>query len=302
MSWLTSFQKPKLKKNIKNGSAVPDHLWQKDPKTGTMVHRDELEKNYYVFPSGAHMRIGPIQRFEQLFDRGQYELLPHPKVKLDPLGFVDLKKYTDRLEIAKKGENPLMPPVKMNGHADDKEISSAYKSPDALVAALGQIAGKKTIIACFDFYFMAGTMGLAVGQVFCNAAMRAIQEKAAFIAITASGGARMQEGVFSLMQLPRTIIAIKRLKSAKLPYLVILADPTTGGVTASLAMLGDIHIAEPNALIGFAGRRVIEQTTRSVLPKDFQTAEFLQNHGVIDMVVERKDLAPTLGKLLNFLM
>ncbi|MGI9462056.1 MAG: acetyl-CoA carboxylase carboxyltransferase subunit beta [Alphaproteobacteria bacterium] len=281
MSWLNRKRKTlssRDKKNAKNGD-LPDHLWKKDPLSGQMVHHDELENNLYVFPSGAHMRIGPKMRFLQLFDDGKYKILPHPKVMDDPINFVDLKKYTDRLETARSGE-----------------------SPDALVAASGYIGGKKAVVACFDFYFMAGTMGQAVGEAFYNAAISAIDQAAGFITVTSSGGARMQEGIFSLMQLPRTIIAIQKLREAKLPYIVILADPTTGGVTASIAMLGDIHIAEAGAMIGFAGRRVIEQTTRATLPKDFQTAEFLEKHGVIDMVLKRPDIAPTVGKILHFLM
>ncbi len=279
MSWLNKKRKTLSSGDKKTGANVPDNLWHKDPASGQMVHHDELKKNLFVFPSGAHMRIGPKERFAQLFDNGEYKILPHPRVIEDPLHFVDLKKYTDRLAVARRGE-----------------------SPDALVSASGKIGGKKAVVACFDFYFMAGTMGQAVGEAFYEASLAAISNNAAFITVTSSGGARMQEGVFSLMQLPRTIIGVQKIREAKLPYIVVLADPTTGGVTASFAMLGDIHIAESGALIGFAGRRVIEQTTRATLPKDFQTAEFLEKHGVIDMVLTRKDVAPAIGRILNFLM
>ncbi|MDI9314412.1 MAG: acetyl-CoA carboxylase carboxyltransferase subunit beta [Hydrotalea sp.] len=279
MSWLNKKRKTLSAGDKKTNGNVPDNLWQKDPISGQMVHHDELKDNFFVFPSGAHMRIGPKERFSQLFDNGQYKILPHPRVTEDPLNFTDLKSYKDRLTAARTGE-----------------------SPDALVSASGTIGGKKSVVACFDFYFMAGTMGQAVGEAFYEASLAAIKDKAAFITVTSSGGARMQEGVLSLMQLPRTIIGIQKVREAKLPYIVILADPTTGGVTASLAMLGDVHIAEQGAVIGFAGRRVIEQTTRATLPKDFQTAEFLEKHGVIDMVVVRQQLTSTLGKVLNFLM
>jgi acetyl-CoA carboxylase carboxyl transferase subunit beta len=245
-----------------------------------MVFVKEWEENYSVCPRcDFHDRIGPNKRFEQLFDAAQYELLPAPEVKEDPLRFKDTKRYTDRLKAAR----------------------TANGERDALVTARGKIDGHKVILGVQDFAFMGGSMGTAVGAAFLAGIKTAIEEKAPYIIFTASGGARMQEAILSLMQLPRTTVAIAQLKEAGLPYIVVLTDPTTGGVTASYAMLGDVQLAEPGALIGFAGQRVIEQTIREKLPEGFQRAEYLLDHGMIDMVVPRSELREKLALLISYL-
>jgi acetyl-CoA carboxylase carboxyl transferase subunit beta len=245
-----------------------------------MVFLKEWEDNQRVCPRcDFHDRIGPKQRFEHLFDDGEYDVLPTPEVREDPLKFRDTKRYTDRLKDArtKTGER------------------------DALINARGKIGGHGAVIGVQDFAFMGGSMGIAVGTAFVNGARAAIEAKVPYIIFTASGGARMQEAVLSLMQLPRTTVAITELREAGLPYIVVLTDPTTGGVTASYAMLGDIQIAEPGALIGFAGQRVIEQTIREKLPEGFQRAEYLLQHGMIDMVVPRGELKEKLALLISYL-
>jgi acetyl-CoA carboxylase carboxyl transferase subunit beta len=245
-----------------------------------IFHRD-LEANSRVCPHcGHHMRVGPEYRFSALLDEGSWQRLEAPKVPADPLRFRDLKRYSDRL----------------------KEAQARSRVADALDAAEGTIDGLPTVLAVMNFEFMGGSMGAAVGSAFVAAARRAVQNRAAFIVVTSSGGARMQEGAISLMQMARTTIAVDEVKEAGLPYIVILTDPTTGGVTASFAMLGDIHIAEPGAVIGFAGARVIEQTIREKLPAGFQRAEYLQAHGMVDMVVHRFELRATLTRLLNLLL
>jgi acetyl-CoA carboxylase carboxyl transferase subunit beta len=277
MSWLSRVRSgiPFLPKR-----QTAENLWHKCSKCGTMVFVKEWEENYSVCPRcDFHDRIGPTKRFEQLFDAAQYELLPAPEVKEDPLRFKDTKRYTDRLKAAR----------------------AANGERDALVNARGRIDGHKVILGVQDFAFMGGSMGTAVGAAFLAGIRAAIDEKVPYIIFTASGGARMQEAILSLMQLPRTTVAIAELKEAGLPYIVVLTDPTTGGVTASYAMLGDIQIAEPGALIGFAGQRVIEQTIREKLPEGFQRAEYLLEHGMIDMVVPRADLKEKLGLLISYL-
>jgi acetyl-CoA carboxylase carboxyl transferase subunit beta len=245
-----------------------------------MVFVKEWEENYSVCPRcDFHDRIGPNKRFEQLFDAAQFEILPAPEVKEDPLRFKDTKRYTERLKAAR----------------------AANGERDALVNARGKIDGHKVIVGVQDFAFMGGSMGTAVGAAFLAGIQAAIEEKAPYIIFTASGGARMQEAILSLMQLPRTTVAIAQLKEAGLPYIVVLTDPTTGGVTASYAMLGDIQMAEPGALIGFAGQRVIEQTIREKLPEGFQRAEYLLDHGMIDMVVPRSELKEKLALLISYL-
>jgi acetyl-CoA carboxylase carboxyl transferase subunit beta len=214
----------------------------------------------------------------QLMDPG-YELLPEPQVKEDPLRFRDTKRYADRLKQARA----------TNAHRD------------AFIAAIGTIKGQRAVVGVQDFAFMGGSMGMAVGDAFCAAAQCAISRRSAFVAVTAAGGARMQEGILSLMQMPRATVMVRRLRAARLPYIVVLTDPTTGGVTASYAMLGDVHIAEPGALIGFAGQRVIQETIREQLPEGFQRAEYLHKHGMVDMVVHRKELRATLAQLLEYL-
>ena len=257
-----------------------ENLWHKCSKCGTMVFVKEWEENYSVCPRcNFHDRIGPAKRFQQLFDAAEYEILAAPEVREDPLRFRDTKRYTDRLKAAR----------------------AANGERDALVNARGKIDGHKVVIGVQDFAFMGGSMGTAVGAAFVAGIRAAIEERAPYIIFTASGGARMQEAILSLMQLPRTTVAISELREAGLPYIVVLTDPTTGGVTASYAMLGDVQIAEPGALIGFAGQRVIEQTIREKLPEGFQRAEYLLEHGIIDMVVSRGDLRDKLALLISYL-
>ena len=277
MSWLS---------RVRNG--IPflpkrqsaENLWHKCPKCGTMVFVKEWEENYNVCPRcNFHDRIGPAKRFEQLFDAGQYELLPAPEVREDPLRFKARERYTEKL----------------------KEARAKTGERDALQNATGRIGGRPVVVGVQDFAFMGGSMGTAVGAAFVAGIRAAIAERCPYIIFTASGGARMQEAILSLMQLPRTTVAITELREAGLPYIVVLTDPTTGGVTASYAMLGDVQIAEPGALIGFAGQRVIEQTIREKLPEGFQRAEYLLEHGMIDMVVSRGDLREKLGLLISYL-
>jgi len=277
MSWLSRVRSgiPFLPKR-----QSAENLWHKCAKCGTMVFVKEWEENYSVCPRcNFHDRIGPIKRFEQLFDASEYELLAAPEVREDPLRFRDTKRYTDRLKAAR----------------------AANGERDALVNARGKLGGRKVIIGVQDFAFMGGSMGIAVGASFVAGVRAAIHDKAPYILFTAAGGARMQEGILSLMQMPRTTVALAELREAGLPYIVVLTDPTTGGVTASYAMLGDVQFAEPGALIGFAGQRVIEQTIREKLPEGFQRAEYLLEHGMIDMVVSRGDLKERLAMLVSYL-
>jgi acetyl-CoA carboxylase carboxyl transferase subunit beta len=258
----------------------PDNLWHKCRSCTQMVFVKEWQDNLCVCPRcGHHDRIGAKERFEQLFDDGIYKVIAAPSVADDPLKFRDSKKYSDRLKAAR----------------------TATGDRDAFANAHGRISGREAVIGVQDFAFMGGSMGVAVGEAFVAGVQTAIKRGAPYIAITAAGGARMQEGILSLMQMPRATVALQRLRRAGLPYIVVLTDPTTGGVTASYAMLGDVHIAEPKALIGFAGQRVIENTIREKLPEGFQRAEYLLDHGMIDMVVERKALAETLGRLIDYL-
>jgi acetyl-CoA carboxylase carboxyl transferase subunit beta len=259
---------------------TPDNLWTKCPACSEMLFTKEFEENLSVCPRCEHHgRIGADARFAQLLDPG-FAVLESPKVKEDPLKFRDQKKYPDRLKAAR----------------------AANPHPDALTNALGTIGGHKAVLGVQDFAFMGGSMGMAVGAAFVAGADRAIKEQCAYVICTAAGGARMQEGILSLMQMPKTTVAIRRLNQAGLPYLVVLTDPTTGGVTASYAMLGDIHIAEPGCLIGFAGQRVIQDTIREKLPEGFQRAEYLHEHGMVDMVVHRRELKERLAMVLGYLM
>ncbi|MEB3414683.1 acetyl-CoA carboxylase, carboxyltransferase subunit beta [Alteriqipengyuania sp. WL0013] len=258
---------------------TPDNLWVKCPNCAEMIFSKEYEENLNVCPRcDHHGRIGADRRLSLLLDDG-YELLSPPLVREDPLRFKDTKKYTDRLKAAR----------------------AANPHNDAFTGGSGTIDGHPAVVGVQDFKFMGGSMGMAVGTAFCQAAERALTRKCAFIVVTAAGGARMQEGILSLMQMPKATVMTRRLREAGLPYIVVLTDPTTGGVTASYAMLGDIHIAEPGALIGFAGQRVIQDTIREKLPEGFQRAEYLRKHGMVDMVVERKDLKARLATLLDFL-
>jgi acetyl-CoA carboxylase carboxyl transferase subunit beta len=259
---------------------TPENLWVKCPDTGEMIFRSDLEAALWVTPAGRHMRIGPEARFKFTFDDGQYEALPTPAVVEDPLKFSDGKPYKDRLAAARK----------------------ATGEPDAMAIAYGKVGGVPAVVLVQDFAFMGGSLGMAAGEGFIAAAKAALERQVPLIAFTAAGGARMQEGALSLMQMARTTLAINELKDAALPYVVVLTDPTTGGVTASYAMLGDIHLAEPGALIGFAGPRVIEQTIRETLPPGFQRSEYLVEKGMVDRVTHRKDLPQVLGSILGTLM
>tara|TARA_B100001093_G_C26681117_1_gene950474 strand:+ start:202 stop:1095 length:894 start_codon:yes stop_codon:yes gene_type:complete len=279
MNWLTNFVRPKLKQLVKRD--VPDNFWRKCPNCEYMIFHRDLEANLSVCQKcGHHLRLNAKQRLTMLFDEGKYHRVELPNVLLDPLNFRDQKRYTDRL----------------------KEARVKTSEEDALIVARGEMNGLPVVTAVLNFDFMGGSMGAAVGAGLITAARLAVAEKTPLIAVTSSGGARMQEGAISLMQMPRTVIAVREVKEAGLPYIVVLADPTTGGVTASFAMLGDIHIAEKGALIGFAGTRVIEQTVRETLPDGFQRAEYLLQHGMVDIVTERCDLRDTLIRVISLLM
>ncbi|MFH1806099.1 MAG: acetyl-CoA carboxylase, carboxyltransferase subunit beta [Pseudomonadota bacterium] len=279
MSWLTEFVRPKIQQLVRR-SEVPENLWHKCPSCEQMIFHRDLAKNHHVCQHcGHHMRISAKERLELLFDESQYQLIELPGVPMDPLKFKDQKKYTDRLKAA--------------------QAKATYK--DALAVAHGTIGSHAAVVAVFDFSFMGGSMGTAVGEGIVAAAELAIVQDAALIIVPASGGARMQEGILSLMQMARTTAAIEKVKEKGLPYFVLLTDPTTGGVSASFAMLGDIQIAEPGAQIGFAGRRVIENTIREKLPDDFQTAEYLLDHGMVDMVVPRPELHATFSRLIDMI-
>ncbi|BDI61401.1 acetyl-CoA carboxylase, carboxyltransferase subunit beta [Qipengyuania nanhaisediminis] len=258
-------------------------LWIKCKSCQEMLFVQEYEDNLSVCPRCEHHgRIGADTRLILLLDDG-YELLELPEVTEDPLKFKDQKKYTDRLKAA-RAKNPADQPKR-----------------DAFVVASGAIEGNPAVVGVQDFTFMGGSMGMAVGEAFIRGAERALTRKCAYVVVTAAGGARMQEGILSLMQMPRATVMTRRLKEAGLPYIVVLTDPTTGGVTASYAMLGDVHIAEPGALIGFAGQRVIQDTIREQLPEGFQRAEYLHKHGMVDMVVPRHELKSTLASVLGYL-
>lgn len=276
MSWLNRVRQsiPFLPKR-----ETPDNLWHKCRSCEAMIFMKEYEENGFVCPRcDHHGRIGPRRRFEQVFDPG-YTILPPAAVREDPLKFRDSKRYTDRIKAARQTTGET----------------------DALINARGTVEGLKAVIGVQDFAFMGGSMGMGVGSAFVAGARAAIEDRCPYIIFTAAGGARMQEGILSLMQMPKTTVAIAELKEAGLPYIVVLTDPTTGGVTASYAMLGDVQLAEPGALIGFAGQRVIESTIREKLPEGFQRAEYLLAHGMVDMVVHRRDLRQRLGQLIAYL-
>ncbi|MEE8560245.1 MAG: acetyl-CoA carboxylase, carboxyltransferase subunit beta [Alphaproteobacteria bacterium] len=278
MNWISNFVRPKIRALVNR--EVPENLWRKCPSCAQMVFHRELDANQLVCPHCAyHMRIGAEERLKLLFDDGEFKLIELPETPADPLKFRDRKRYTDRL----------------------KEAKSNNKTKEAVLVAHGKMGTLPVVIAAFDFSFMGGSMGIAVGEGLLAAARLAVLQDAPFIVASASGGARMQEGILSLMQMPRTVIAIELVKEAGLPYIVLLTDPTTGGVSASFAMLGDIALAEPGAIIGFAGQRVIEETIRETLPEGFQRAEYLFEHGMVDMVVHRRELRETLIRLLKLL-
>jgi acetyl-CoA carboxylase carboxyl transferase subunit beta len=281
MNWLTNYVLPKIR--VFRRKEVPDNLWRKCPSCEQMLFHRELTENLEVCRGcGHHFRIGSQARFKLLFDGGEFTAVETPKVAPDPLRFRDRKRYTERLR-------------------ENQAALGPGNGGDALAVAEGRIGGAAAIVAAFDFAFMGGSMGMAVGEAFVAASRRAVEREAALIAVPASGGARMQEGILSLMQMPRTILAADMVKEAGLPYIVVLTDPTTGGVSASFAMLGDIILAEPGAIVGFAGARVIEETIREKLPERFQRAEYLLEHGMVDQVVPRAELAATLGRLLRLL-
>src|ERR1700735_2927982 len=282
MNWITNYVRPKNKNLIgKGGRDTPENLWRKCPACGEMIfHRDLIANLYVCTKCSYHMRIGPAERFAYTFDANPYMELPPPRVAQDPLHFRGDKRYADEMKAAK----------------------AKTGRPEALTAARGTLDGLPVMVAVQPFDFLAGSLGMAVGEAFVQAAEAAVAEKRAFILYVASGGARMQESMLSLMQMPRTTIAVQMLKEAGLPYVVVFTDPTFGGVSASYAMLGDIHIAEPGAQIGFAGARVIAQTIREKLPEGFQRAEYLLSHGVLDIVVPRAELRATLSRLVHLLM
>jgi acetyl-CoA carboxylase carboxyl transferase subunit beta len=282
MNWIKNFVRPKIR-SILGGvkRETPENMWIKCPESGQMVFYKDLEANLFVIPgSGYHMRIPPEARLKSMFDAEEYEPVTLPSVTADPLKFRDERRYSDRL----------------------KEARQKTGADDAIQAGSGTLHGLPVTIAVQDFAFMGGSLGMAAGEAIVASMLWAVHKKQPYVMFTASGGARMQEGVMSLMQMPRTTVAVQQLRAAKLPYIVVLTNPVTGGVTASYAMLGDIHIAEPGALIGFAGQRVIEQTIREKLPEGFQRAEYLRDHGMVDMVVPRTEMRATVGRVLRMMM
>ncbi|GAB0112585.1 acetyl-CoA carboxylase, carboxyltransferase subunit beta [Acidisoma sp. C75] len=280
MSWLTEIIRPKIR-TLLGRQDVPENLWHQCSACQQMIFQKDLETNLKVCPHcGHHMRASARDRLNWTFDGGKYTLIETPRVPQDPLRFRDQKRYTDKL----------------------KEARDKTKLDDAILVGHGEIGGRKSVVAAMDFAFLGGSMGAAVGEGIVAAARLAVLQKAPLIIYSASGGARMMEGAISLMQMPRTTIAAQMVKEAGLPYIVVLTDPTTGGVTASFAMLGDVQIAEPGALIGFAGARVIEQTVREKLPDGFQRSEYLYEHGIIDMIVRRAEMRETLARVIGLLL
>ena len=279
MSWLTEYVRPKIR-TLFTRREVPDNLWHQCPACQQMIFASDLSANLKVCPHGGHhMRAGANERLGWTFDPDSFTHIDLPRAPVDPLRFRDQKRYADRLRDARE----------------------ATKLDDALAVAHGTIGGHRAVVAAMAFDFMGGSMGAAVGEGLVAAARLAVLQAAPLIVFTASGGARMQEGAISLMQMPKTVLATRMVRDAGLPFLTVLTDPTTGGVTASFAMLGDVQIAEPGALIGFAGARVIEQTVHEKLPEGFQRAEYLLAHGIIDMVVKRTELRATLARILGLL-
>jgi len=279
MNWITNYVRPKIQALV-NKREVPDDLWAKCNSCGQMIFHRELEENLRVCPHcGHHMRLPADKRIELLLDEGSATPVELPSIQPDPLKFKDRKRYSERL----------------------KEAQGKSGRAEAISVVHGTIEGQAVVLACFNFGFMGGSMGLAVGEGLLTAARLAVLQEAALLVVPSSGGARMQEGILSLMQMPRSVVAVEMVKDAGLPYIVLLTDPTTGGVSASLAMLGDIAIAEPGAIIGFAGQRVIQETIRETLPSGFQRSEYLLEHGMVDMVVHRAELRPMLSRILGLL-
>jgi acetyl-CoA carboxylase carboxyl transferase subunit beta len=280
MNWINNVVRPKIRSFLKPKETNSENLWVKCPESGEMVFYRDLEANQWVVPnSGYHMKIKSVDRLANFLDGGKYDTIPLPSVPQDPLKFRDTKRYTDRL----------------------KESRTKTGTEDAVLVATGKLYGNDVTVAVQDFDFMAGSLGMAAGQAVITGLDTAVRRKTPFVLFVASGGARMQEGILSLMQMPRTTVGVLRLREAGLPFIVVFTNPTTGGVTASYAMLGDVHIAEPGALICFAGPRVIEQTIREKLPKGFQRSEYLYEHGMVDMVVHRHNLRSTIGSLIGLL-
>ncbi len=280
MNWLTNFVRPKIRALVQKED-VPENLWTSCRGCEEMIFHRDLAANFFVCSRcGHHMRLGATERLAMLFDDGKYQRVELPKTPLDPLKFRDRKRYTDRI----------------------KDARAATQSDDALIVAFGKMGGIDVVCGAFEFKFLGGSMGIAVGEGIITAARLAVLQQAPLLMFTSSGGARMQEGLLSLVQMPRTIIAIQEVKDAGLPYIVVLTDPTTGGVSASFAMLGDIAIAEPGAIIGFAGVRVIQDTIHEKLPDDFQRAEYLLEHGMVDMVVNRFEMRETLIRILRLVL
>lgn len=280
MNWINNYVRPKIRALVERKPEVPDNLWEKCPQCAAMVFHRELANNLRVCPHcGHHLRLGVTDRLAMLFDEGDFTRVELPETVADPLRFRDQKRYGDRMR--------------------DSQAKTGEK--DAIVVAHGTLDGHPLVVAAFNFAFMGGSMGVAVGEGILAAAKLAVLQEAPLLVIPASGGARMQEGILSLMQMPRTTIAVELVKDKGLPYLVLLTDPTTGGVSASFAMLGDVAIAEPGAVIGFAGQRVIEETIREKLPEGFQRAEYLLEHGMVDMVVHRTELRATLARVIALL-
>ena len=280
MNWLTNYVRPKLQALVRP-KEIPDNLWHKCPACGHMIFHRDLDRDLHVCQHCQHhLRLSVTKRLELLFDDGRFQRIELPKTEDDPLKFRDLKRYTDRLKDAR---------AKTSEH-------------DAIVVAHGRMGGTNVVVAAFNFDFQGGSMGVAVGEGVVAAAELAVLQDAPLIVVPASGGARMQEGILSLMQMARTTVAVDKVKEKRLPYIVLLTDPTTGGVSASFAMLGDIAIAETGAVIGFAGARVIESTIREKLPEGFQKAEYLLDKGMVDMVVHRRDLRDTLVRVISLLM
>ena len=278
MNWISNVVPPKIRSFLRRDT--PENLWVKCPESGQLVFHKDLEANLMVVPSsGYHMAIAPAARLAALFDNGEYHTLAISETAVDPLKFRDIKRYADRL----------------------KEHRAKTGSADAITLAAGKLEDQPIIAAVHDFAFQGGTLGIAAGEAIVSGMMEAVGRRAPFVIFTASGGARMQEGMFSLMQMARTTVAVQRLRAARVPYIVVLTNPTTGGVTASYAMLGDIQVAEPGAVVGFAGARVIEQTVRERLPEGFQRAEFLEAHGMVDMVVPRPQMRKVLARLCSIL-
>ena len=280
MNWITNYMRPRLNSMLGRRD-MPENLWIKCPETGEVVFHRDVEDNLFVIPSsGHHMKIPAMKRLESFYDDGKFSIVENPEVAQDPLKFRDQKRYIDRL----------------------RENRAKTGMDDSIINATGRLEGMEIVTTLHDFAFMGGSLGMAAGEAIIKGFETAIDKHCPMVLFAQSGGARMQEGILSLMQLPRTTVAVEMLREAGLPYIVVLTNPTTGGVSASYAMLGDIHIAEPGAVIGFAGARVIEQTIREKLPEGFQRAEYLLDHGMVDMVVERKALRPTIARILRILM